>query len=1481
MSYFSRDKGQQQYQPRFVRQPTIFDKPFIEDNRARNDKIIFRELQAGLLTGSLQAIKSILSNYDGSLNVRDTDQNTLLHIVLKQEKTILTSDDKYSLVEYLIMNNVPITKNSHNITPLHLACKYQYEKIIKLLINKGADVNAVDDYKMTPLHYLVRGNIDKCAHKQKIKEITGRVIIKSDTKNINEIGEVLIALLSDNSGSYKQYIKHINNIIYSIDKIFENEFTEKIKKFTVDYVKKLADNKNNQKTIDELIIAKIEDLNKVISDKLKKTIEDNIKIDPYFVDDNNNKGIDPTENPDNDPMRKIMLNDVTYIQNFTTQTKLKIDNSITSLKQMSNDILKNIQKSDSNIILAFNKIHDILHLNESLKINGFDTVDPTKSLNMSLSSDQLNNIILYPNKNIDFKSPDVTNEDGFNMKYHTTADDILPKYSKLNIPRVDSKLYKTNPTNFPNTYDITDDSTILATSHAYLLGKKLRVGVGPVINVSPLKDTYTINGVAKPDISIYFISPLYNYLQRIVYYWKNCENNLLALYDHITQNEPYYGQTYNYLLTFIIIDIINICTCIRFTLVEKDNVIYRHLHELKNKFDGLQNSQTSALGYIYTWIIEYISEIETKISEAYQIFGKIYDSLVNLIGKLNELIDNINTEQSNRLITEFNKNFLDKTITINSIYNLPLKKINSLPKDIQSYSEKFFLNNQINKKDLVEYFILHTSDKYPLAYYTPSSSTATITPKRPFDDTNINFDFDEQKQNNGFLFDNKPFLNEIKPVIPDTDTVDTVGGEIRVVKGPAIFNKDTEYKQDTSTEILLNINNKIDDHIYLIKHNIIKNLIKEINIGQDANSDTPIIKSAKKIQEDIKNKFSINDEKTIRIIFNVVLGKLIHKLLVQYIKMIVKRTCDEIIRNTVKNISISTKQYLAPDAKIYNVTDTGYQMNLNEIYDDIIEYIINNPSIAPNMYQSNLEIIENNIKDDNAEYNHPVYDYAYNHISDDKCYKFTPKIVDLLYAQRCKINQPDETGSTPLYYAIESQSLEMVEKLISLGATINNLSSTNLTNITPYSYAKILYIKHINKIYEHNNLSNLQNVFCKPYYDHVIDTIKSTFDHNNVIRHLDIMYPTLLILYNQILNSYSKNTMIGQSSWNNNNNNYQLLTTILNNGILPSNDMKKIPLIGVNISNLMDTKLSVLANYESKLRDSTSNISSIQSQLNKISSIKTTYQQELQNKLFDNIDAHIITSPTSVIETQENIVKYINDNELYKNLWKTYIQQISTTNTFDNIHLSMSIFELESVNKDKSNGCELISLFYNNIMKKIMTDYEESSPYYNDSNYVLDIIIDLIAFCIKEFVCESLFNSVLKESTKFILHIDQKNISTNITSVNAIVNDELKKIILEKLPLLITKIILKKFEPEDSDQKYENVENILKDIYVKISFNKDISIENKSTLITNLKDKIFPYYQKLFEVIIPDMKKIIDNYNNFIMMQSRFLDIYLTLNKKI
>jgi hypothetical protein len=211
-----------------------------------------------------QKLKEFTISRNIQLNVEDSNTgDNLMHKVMNIINSKIKEFHKLNMIKFLYTNGVnPDEPNKENITPLHLACKYQYTSIVSYLVSLGVDINYQDNFGMTPFHYALQGNI--LLHE--VKEVDN-IILNENKTDVNkkekliEINKLLWELIKDSP--FISSIKNtVDNSIFS-DTSLELKCIELYKKIALQTTNlKMEDNNN-------ILINGIKD----IKSEIKKNIE--------------------------------------------------------------------------------------------------------------------------------------------------------------------------------------------------------------------------------------------------------------------------------------------------------------------------------------------------------------------------------------------------------------------------------------------------------------------------------------------------------------------------------------------------------------------------------------------------------------------------------------------------------------------------------------------------------------------------------------------------------------------------------------------------------------------------------------------------------------------------------------------------------------------------------------------------------------------------------------------------------------------------------------------------------------------------------------------------------------------------------------------------------------------------------------------------------------------------------------------------------
>lgn len=100
------------------------------------------EIYDAAVFGDVALVQKILSHDPAAVNARDEYEFTPLHGV--------AGEDQFEMAEYLIRCGADVRAvNDSGVTPLHLAA---YPEMVRILVRYGADIEAREEGGGTPLH---------------------------------------------------------------------------------------------------------------------------------------------------------------------------------------------------------------------------------------------------------------------------------------------------------------------------------------------------------------------------------------------------------------------------------------------------------------------------------------------------------------------------------------------------------------------------------------------------------------------------------------------------------------------------------------------------------------------------------------------------------------------------------------------------------------------------------------------------------------------------------------------------------------------------------------------------------------------------------------------------------------------------------------------------------------------------------------------------------------------------------------------------------------------------------------------------------------------------------------------------------------------------------------------------------------------------------------------------------------------------------
>jgi hypothetical protein len=1431
--------------------PPTKNRAFRPPYKPDQDKI--RNMFTIITEGDINKIKSAISEYNMSLNIRDDQNKSPIHYILDNNSSNLTENQKYEIIQLLINNGSSVSApDIYNTTPLHLAAKYQYKNIVELLLQNHANPNVIDNFGMTPLHYSVQGNLELCKETKKIGKLISLNPTKliTNPKSLKQLKNLTIKIIDIlNTNYFQLYLLNIKNTINNVNNIYNADFTNQNDIFLKQITNKLSSNTNNiskdQFTKNE-ILSLTSSLDKLVINNLKKTLQESTSNTNYI----------PTISPpifthNNLSTQVNQLNDQINYINF----------NIFKLTQINaNSIINNLPTN-------FNLQNYILSNNtDSIYYQEFDLSGPvpTNLINFDTNIYQIllfrgtpDEINDWTTKKIRSKAYPLTNDNNFNLINNTVS-----KSNNINNTPITGPII-----NFDNTIDLTHSPDIF------------------IYKPDNIKPYYTKTSEPYINSPYYFTTKLTFYTKQIINHLvskSNLENTLNLYLD-----KEYYYEIYQNILPNLLLLSYDIYQNMLAIEEEKTKVI-NILNNIKNNFEiNILNNSNNSYLYLLINCSLICSNIIENITTISKLNNILYTDISKSILNYNNIIKNINKKSAISIIQN-----LINTDFQNNNFNL-LSNIFDQKLDI------FILP----PKNLIEYKNIDKSNFYKL--YIPSITNQNyilnnfnISPPYP--------KFNNSNNTQTFPTNTPPILTNFTPglLIPQIDNLPI--GNLGVIN----------FDFPKINPVPNSINFYLDDYLNNIKILLINKVLEEFNTNY--------------IDDKTNYLNSINFPIIKEEIFSTTITKITDELIILQIKNQIYNKVNNYVQN-LYNEDFKNSNIIS-DIKFTSKTD--FSLYLNEVYSDITQNYNKYPI-------QNLNLVEK-IDNTKSPDQYQIYDNSLSTINNNTklCYKINDKIITLLISYGANPNKKDSSGSTPIFYALKNLNLNSVKNLITNNSNIYDLKNNN--NITGYNYFINIYKEHIYLLTGNKkNISEILKNFTDPLYKSLKNEIEATSEFsNNIILYTDVIFPQLIIMFNNLLYFYTKSYIN-----NYNFNNYQNLKNLFLKFDPKLNLADIIPLINNIDRNTLNNSIK-LSNIDEDFTDNKNTLLSNQNYINKLKNTKTSLEQEgnldqvniindkinklenknrkisdnntnlnnyindQNNKLYDSISENIkdfkinkqndnlydnIFQQVSKIYNQifNNIISNQNqysgyeDYFLYNSLWENLINDSDKMNSIYNIHLVSSFVQSQYINNTNKLNITDLDILYKKVFNiSIQNMFDLPQEYNITENYMLFEVLNIIKHVVKHILCSNLYYAVIKTVNKYLVtvnlnnsNIDNQNLIDQVINSNNV--PELHNYILNELPKILVKQKLNIYADEYDEQQNLDKDDIFEKITNIISTNT-IGINVDSQLIDNLRKYVYEYYNSMFVLIIPKMKTLLDNYCRYILNDGKYIDILAFLiSKKI
>jgi hypothetical protein len=721
-----------------------------------------------------------------------------------------------------------------------------------------------------------------------------------------------------------------------------------------------------------------------------------------------------------------------------------------------------------------------------------------------------------------------------------------------------------------------------------------------------------------------------------------------------------------------------------------------------------------------------LSHIDIIIRDLNEMYSKMKQLNINF----NEMIELLNVYYGFIVSEESYKKGSVDEIPFISIPKMPDIVNNNLDDIILKYIDPVKQKNEIIKENYPKH-IQNTRPKYIII---KSNYHENQSPGIGYIGKNGNIDNQFKSDNNEYEISDKKFKYENGNIF---------NGYI------GIINNNINNLLENIVPILGEI---LDKHLFIIKSKISQLLITKL-------LTLPYGNEIKEFKDDIKDIVGTDpDDKYVKLTIIEIFNSIYLRGLTDLSKYSTRNNIKYIIDGYKKINPIKVNFSISKD-KFSNVLEDikkAVDENLKKIQKTLpkIDYITTHIDI----YNKSQEIYD---KYDGRQHEINSWD-----TKTRTCYDVNPDTLKYLIDSGADLNQKDNAGRTPIFYAIDLKHPEIIKLLLPYITTYSE-KAVDYAGNTPCRYA-------FWKLQNYVKPQNIKSMFEKSN-EKILEDIKQKFKYDKNLLHSDIIMKWVLYLVNQQLTEleyYDKGTNSKIWLYSDRKKLFEYLNIKDND-----HDLKFIKLKTQNNLSLNDEQKEKINIY---IENCKTNIKSLDLSINEISkelapllnnkkkidltNLKKIYEKEKKNleETIINLNKEISNSNSTIqnndsflddlsdidYNTKSNIIDTYKSiyNKLSKNKNKTYSERwnflLKMDIAGDNSQIPLLV--LNNLSNcpttqyiDSYEQCDIYCKYITLVLIPIINDYFQLPKKYKHHNYLLTSLVHIYEHVLRHTLCES------------------------------------------------------------------------------------------------------------------------------------------------